>query len=195
MSSASVPPAVVRAAERAARRGFGLSCTPEVGALLAALAAAVEPGGRILELGTGAGVGLAWLVSGVGDRTDVRIESVELDPDLAADVAGDDWPAVVTLHTRDAVELLPGLGTFQLIFADAQGGKTDRLDLTLAALAPGGVLVVDDMRERPDDEMHVSLWPAISAVRERLVGDPALQVAELPDWASGVMLAVRRRGG
>lgn len=46
--------------ERAAKTDFELACEVEVGRLLAALSAAVPEGSRILEIGTGVGVGLAW---------------------------------------------------------------------------------------------------------------------------------------
>ena len=43
--------------------GFTMASEPKTGAFLAALAAS-KPGGRLLELGTGTGVGTAWLLSG-----------------------------------------------------------------------------------------------------------------------------------
>ncbi len=58
-------PAVVEAAQTASdAAGFTMSCDPDAGALLAVLAAAVPSGGSILELGTGAGGGVAWIVHG-----------------------------------------------------------------------------------------------------------------------------------
>jgi predicted O-methyltransferase YrrM len=53
--------------ERANELGFEQSCEADVGRLLAVLAAGVPGGGRILEIGTGAGVGTAWMVEGIGD--------------------------------------------------------------------------------------------------------------------------------
>ena len=58
----ALPEGVAAALGRAREAGFALSCEVGVGRLLATLAAGVRPGGRILELGTGAGVGLAWIV-------------------------------------------------------------------------------------------------------------------------------------
>ncbi len=76
-------PGSVRAAyERASSAGFELACEVEVGRLLAALAAAVPGGGRVLEIGTGVGVGLAWLVHGLGARRDVEVVTVELDDEV-----------------------------------------------------------------------------------------------------------------
>lgn len=75
-----------QASANARERGFARSCAREVGRYLAALAAAVPAGGRVLELGTGVGVGSGWLVHGLGARPDVEITTVELDP-TTADVA------------------------------------------------------------------------------------------------------------
>ena len=77
-----LPESVVAAHERAATTGFQLACEVQVGRLLAALAAAVAEGGRILEIGTGLGVGLAWLVYGLRERHDVEVATVELDDEV-----------------------------------------------------------------------------------------------------------------
>src|SRR5262245_12034152 len=48
-----------------AAHGFGMASEHRVGALLRVLAAS-RPAGRVLELGTGTGVGAAWLLEGMG---------------------------------------------------------------------------------------------------------------------------------
>jgi demethylmenaquinone methyltransferase/2-methoxy-6-polyprenyl-1,4-benzoquinol methylase len=175
---------LVRAAlDRAEAAGFTISSEPPAGALLAVLSAAVPSGGRILEIGTGAGVGLAWLVEGLGGRTDVEVRSVEHDQAVAAVTAGAGWPENVTLHEGDVLELLATLGTFDLIFADAEGGKWQGLDRTIAALAPGGHLLVDDMAA---DHRQTA------RVRETLLGHPDLTTVELP-CGTGLILATRNR--
>ena len=58
-----------------------------MGRLLSTLAAAVPPGGRILEIGTGVGVGLAWLAAGLEGREDVEVLTVESDERLAGECA------------------------------------------------------------------------------------------------------------
>ncbi len=45
----------------------------------------------------------------------------------------------------DGAEVVGRLGQFDLIFADAPGGKIFKLRRTVAALREGGVIVVDDM--------------------------------------------------
>lgn len=176
----------------ASHRGFHLSSDPGVGRLLSVLAAAVRPGGRILELGTGAGVGLAAIVAGLAGRTDVEVTTVETDENLWADVAALSWPPYVRCLHADGVGFLRGgTETFDLVFADAEAGKTVGFDLTLERLAPGGLLVLDDMIERPADPIQAAAWPRLADLRRRVLSDPALVAVDL-DWASGVIVAARR---
>lgn len=117
-------PALVSAAvSRSRSAGFLFSCEPAVGKLLAVLAAHVPDGGHVLELGTGAGVGTAWVVTGVLPRTDVTVTTVEKDPQRAALAARGDWPLFVDLRVGDALGVLGEGGTFDLIFADAQAAN------------------------------------------------------------------------
>jgi predicted O-methyltransferase YrrM len=177
---------------RAATLGFAMSCEPGVGQLVAVLAARVPPGGRVLEIGTGAGVGTAWLVDGLGGRTDVEVVTIELDEVVAASVDDGTWPPFVRFLVGDALEVMPTLGRFDVVFADAPAGKWVGLEHTIAALEPGGVLVVDDMApaEWVDDEHRRNT----TRVRGELLAHPDL-VAVALDWSSGVVLAARRRGG
>ncbi|GIJ24287.1 O-methyltransferase [Micromonospora lutea] len=185
----AMPVRAQRAFDRASELGFQGACEDPVGPLLATLAAAVPPDGRILELGTGTGVGTAWLVDGLGRRDDARLETVELDEVLAAAVRADDWPTHVTIHTGDAEALLPTLGWFDLIFADAVAGKWTGLHLTIDALAPGGLLVVDDMDlERYTDPEHRA---AVRRVERTLTDDPRLVTARI-SAGTGLMISTRR---
>lgn len=161
-----------------------------MGSLLAVLAAAVRRGGRILELGTGVGVGLAWLVDGLGERTDVSVVSVDLDPELQGLARQGDWPPYVRFELGDGAELVRSLGRFDLIFADAPGGKLHGLADTLAALEVGGLLLVDDMDL--DRHADADLRASLLEVRQQLLVAPDLRVVEL-GAASGIMLAVRSR--
>jgi demethylmenaquinone methyltransferase/2-methoxy-6-polyprenyl-1,4-benzoquinol methylase len=185
-----IPEIVARAYIRSEANGFRCSCEVDVGRLLATLAAAVPRDGRVLELGTGVGVGLAWLVHGLGKRSDVEVVTVELDSELHEITASDAWPPFVRFELGDGAELATQLGDFDLIFADAPGGKLTELHRTIGALRPGGVLLVDDMDlDRHDDP---ELRRALIRVRENLLSDPQLIACEL-NAASGMILATRRR--
>jgi len=186
-----VPFLVQEAVARARQAGFSLSCDPAVGQLLAVLAAHLPVGARVLELGTGTGVGTAWIASALLPRTDVSVITVEKDPAIAALAAQGDWPGFVELRCADALAVLGGAGKFDLIFADAPGGKTEGLDRTIAALAPHGMLIVDDMTAAPewDSDQH----PRQERVRRTLLTSPLLTCVELRH-GSGVILCTRGGG-
>lgn len=178
------------AEQRAESRGFTASCEQPVGELLATLAVRTPHRGRDLELGSGCGVGTAWLAYGLDDRRDVELVTVERDSELASQLAQDPPAAFVDVVAGDAEQKLPDLGVFDLIFADAEGGKWTGLDLTLDALAPLGVLLVDDMDlrryEAAEHRAHVE------QVRRTLVTHPGLVSVEL---ATGTGLILSVRGG
>ncbi|MDI3417268.1 O-methyltransferase [Streptomyces luteolus] len=147
-SSREIPSRVTTAEGIAADLGFGKSCIPEVGRLLRALAAS-KPDGLIAESGTGAGVGTAWLHSGLG--AGARLVTVERDEELArrasAVFAGDPRVEVLTGDWR----LLEQHAPFDVFFCDG-GGKRDDPQAVVDLLAPGGVLVMDDFTPSPE-------WP------------------------------------
>jgi len=76
----NLPPLVQSAVHLAERAGFEFSCRPEQGRLLAVLAAG-RTGGVVGETGTGAGVGLAWMISASSAET--TFVSIEHDADRA----------------------------------------------------------------------------------------------------------------
>jgi len=186
----SLPRAVLDAQARAAATSFIYSCEPDVGHLLATLAAAVPEDGRILELGTGCGVGLAWLIHGLGDREDVEVVTVELHPATQSMTSSDEWPRFVQFVLGDGAALVHELGKFDLVFADAPGGKLTNLEGTIGALQPGGILLVDDMDLSRQEDPNITA--ALATVRERLVGHPELVVAEL-EAGSGIILCTLPR--
>lgn len=185
-----LPATVAKAVLRASKYDFGYSCDEVTGRLLAVLAAAVPVGGSVLELGTGVGVGTSWLVHGLSGRDDAGVLTVEHDTRTAAIAAEGDWPGWVEIMTGEAEGVLPQIGAFDLVFADAEGGKWSGLELTLASLRDGGILVLDDMDpgryELPEHRA------AIEDVRRALAADRCFTVVDLP-VGSGIVLASRRR--
>jgi predicted O-methyltransferase YrrM len=185
-----VPPVVKAAYAREQELRFEQSSEPEVGRLLSVLAAAVPTHGRVLELGTGAGVGLAWIMHGLGERNDVEVVSVELDREQAAQVQAAGWPDWVSIIVGDAAELVGKLGSFDLIFPDTPGGKIYNLQATIDALRPGGMLLLDDMDLQSHE--HPERRARLQSVRGQLLGNPCLFCAELA-LSSGVIFAARQR--
>lgn len=187
---AGIPVAVAAARRRAKSVGFRQSCEDEVGRLLSTLAAAVRPNGSILEIGTGVGVGTAWIVAGLEGRDDVALLTVESDERLSEVTKEWPWPSFVRLLRADATEVT--LSTeYDLIFADAAPIKYGHISSAVAALRPGGILVVDDLHAGPrttDSERSEK-----GALRQYLLGLSGLRAVEL-DWSSGVIMVTKSRG-
>ncbi len=169
--------------------GFSMGSEPLTGTVLRALAAS-KPGGRLLELGTGTGIGTAWLLAGMDESS--RLESVDTDPaaqEIARRHLGDDRR--ITFHLKDAATFLeePHPHGFDLIFADAWPGKFPQRDLALSHLRLGGIYVIDDLLAQPD-------WPEghgerVTELIVDLESRPEFLTVKLA-WASGLMIAVRR---
>ena len=184
------PEAVLRALDRAAAIGFSLSSEPVAGRLLAALTASVPAGGRILEIGTGVGTGLAWIWHGLGSRCDLSVVSVEIDEQRFKQATLETWPSFFRLIHGSIFELYSSLGQFDLIFADSGAGKWDGRDSTLAAVKPGGVLLMDDMMP---PQWHFDKHEQLNAeVRTSLTTHPDFVCAELA-VATGILVATRKR--
>jgi len=151
-----LPPLVERAQDLAARLGFERSCSDEAGRLLHVLASQ-RGRTRVAEIGTGCGVGSAWILAGL--PPEVRFLTVELDAERAA-AAGDllrDDPNARVLH-GDWQEVLPPEAPFDLLFAD--GGRSKWHGELVGLLAPGGTLVLDDLTPGcgVDDDPVRELW-------------------------------------
>ena len=163
----SALPAILRDAEVLK---FKMASAPQTGSLLRTLAAS-KPGGRLLELGTGTGIGTAWLLDGM-DAT-ARLETV--DNDEAA-------VAVARTHlSRD-----PRV-TFHLARVPTSSALP-RVG-TLSLLAPGGVYVIDDLLPQaswPDG--HGERVPPLIAALERHADLYCTRLA----WSTGVVAAVKR---
>ncbi len=170
--------------------GFTMASEPKTGALLAALAAS-KPGGRLLELGTGTGIGTAWLLSGM-DR-DARLDTVDVDEQAAAiarrHLSSDPRLA---FHLVDGAAFLSRSpkAHYDLIYADAWPGKFSHLDDALSLLTLGGIYFIDDLLPQPNwSDGHA---PKVTALIETLESKTGFLTAKLT-WASGLMLVVRTR--
>jgi predicted O-methyltransferase YrrM len=184
---ADYPPAVADAKRRANELGFTMSCQDDVGRLLAVLAGAVPPGGRVLEIGTGAGVGTGWITAGLRDRTDVEVVSVEIDTRLNEAVRSWSWPAYVQILTADALEALESLGAFNLVFADAAPIKYGQIESVLKAVLPGSLLVIDDLE--PGAGQSETQLAEKNALRAGVMRHRHLHAVEL-ELSTGAMLAL-----
>ena len=186
-ATTEIPQLVRQAMDIAEHVRFEHSCTPEVGRLLRLLTAHLRDG-RIGEIGTGCGVSAAWIVSALVPGA--SFVTVELDAARAeaARALLDPYPNVRVLQ-GDWHGILDH-GPFDLLFADTPA-KHEEPEALLAALRPGGVLVLDDLTP----ETH---WPPAwrgqrDPVRDFWLNDPRLHATELLTTpTSAVILATRQ---
>lgn len=181
-----LPPLVTRALDLSRQQGFITATRNETGRLLAALAASRS--GTLAELGTGCGVGSAWLSSGM--PADARVVSAELDPALAERVQE-------LFREERGIEVISGdwstleqHAPFSLLFVDVRDVKRS-VDMVADLMEPRGVVVLDDFTP-------CQTWPPVyegrvDVMREQWLTDQrfiAVDVMVAPD--ASVVLATRR---
>lgn len=168
---------------------FGMASEERTGAFLRVLAGS-KPSGKMLELGTGTGVGTAWLLSGMdAASTLVSVDTNSQAQEVAREYLGADHR--LTLIEDDGAAFLRTQPpqTYDLVFADAMPGKYEALDDALAVVKPGGLYIIDDMIPQANwPEGHADKVPVLL---HRLAGDDRFVMCPMA-WASGVVVAVRR---
>ena len=176
------PPLVDRALALAAELGFERSSSAEAGRLLHLLAAQ-RGRERVGEIGTGTGVGTAWMAAALAPGVPLYTAEPEAAQARAVAALFADDPDVHVLH-GPWLDVLPAYAPFDLLFYDG-GGKRDpaeEAEEVVSLLAPGGTVLLDDLREhRANDPL-----------REWWLGHPRLVCAEVgvsPDEA--VLVCVR----
>jgi len=159
--------------------------SPEVGRFLHTVALARRPR-TIVEIGTSGGYSTIWL-SLAARIIGASVTTLELDPKKIAAAAAnlraaglDDVAAIV--EGDAAAYLRARREPVDFFFLDAE--KEDYLaylDLIVPLLAPGGVLVADNLLSHEDD---------LAAFRERALGDERLSGLVVP-IGRGELFAVR----
>ena len=184
-----IPNISIKAQEIADRGRWRLSSEPRTGALLRTLAAS-KPGGRILEVGGGVGVGSGWLLSGMD--ADARLTVVEIHVKIGGIcrslLAEDPRAEVITADATEWLEQYLG-PPFDLVFVDTTVTKFDRRDLVFAHLAKGALFVADDLL--PQDTWTTDHPARVERFRKEIMTEPGL-VPTMIDWASGIVVASYR---
>ena len=124
---------------------------------------------RVGELGSGCGVGAAWIVSALPPA--VPFVTVELDEERARATAGlfAEDENVRVLH-GDWHELMPPEAPFDLLFYDGGGKQHPEVDGedVVGLLAPGATVVMDDLTPgRSEHDPVREFWlhhPRIAAI-------------------------------
>jgi len=168
--------------------GFAMSSDVYIGTLLKTLVAS-KPSGNFLELGTGIGLSLAWMIKGMDEGS--HIVSVDNDLELVqianAFFHGEPRLELICADGGEWLESYKG-AAFDLIFADAWPGKYSHLDQTLSLLKIGGFYVIDDMQRQ-------SNWPAghekkANELVQILEKRKDITLTKM-DWSTGLIVAVK----
>jgi len=159
------------------------------GSLLRTLATS-KPGGRILELGTGTGLSLSWITSGMDEQA--LVTSLDNDPELIT-IASQLFKTDnrVQLICQDGFDWLKNYSgpSFDLIFADTWPGKFYLLKETLDFLNPGSFYLIDNLLPETD-------WPEghgekVNLLIKELEALKCLQIAKI-NWSTGLILAAKK---
>ena len=132
---------VVKAKQIARENDFNYSCLDEVGQLLAALTASIKQG-TIAEIGTGYGVGTAWMAANL--TSEASLISIDNDKSKISSVRTIFRQENVKLIHSDWQEIL-NYAPFQFIFADGGKAKEQHPEMLVEALAVGGMILIDDL--------------------------------------------------
>lgn len=183
-------PAIYPEIQRTSKEiGFTMPSDLHVCTLLKTLVAS-KPNSNILELGTGVGLSLSWMIDGM-DATS-QIISVDNDPkliELANSFFGSDNR--VQIICADGSEWIKSYNgkKFDLVFADAWPGKYSEIEEVLNLIDVGGFYIIDDM-------LPQSNWPEghqekvdilISYLEER----KDFNLTKL-NWSTGIIIASRK---
>lgn len=171
--------------------GFDMPADQLVGTLLRSLVAA-KPAGSYLELGTGLGLSLAWMVEGMDEySTILTLDNDDRYTDFVSRLFTSDKRVTVECTDGKAwLDAYRGPG-FDLIFADTWPGKYHHLDEALGLLNPGGIYLIDDMIQQDNwPEGHAEKASALLGNLRRREG----LCLSILDWSSGVVIAVKRPG-
>lgn len=169
--------------------GFTMPSDLYIGTFLKTLITS-KPNANILELGTGIGLSLAWMVEGMDTHS--KLISVDNDPkliEIANTFFGHDKRVEVVC--QDGSEWIKGYrgDKFDLIFADAWPGKYSEIEEVLDLLKVGGFYVIDDMTAQPN-------WPAghpenVVKLVDYLEKRDDLSLTKM-NWSTGVIIAAKK---
>lgn len=161
-----------------------------IGTLLKTLITS-RPKAHLLELGTGIGLSLSWMIDGM-DK-DSKLITVDNDPELISIVktyfGKDDRVEIICEDGTEWIKNYEGR-KFDLIFADAWPGKYSEIDEVLNLVKVGGFYVIDDMTAQPN-------WPKghednVARLVTYLEGRNDFNLTKM-NWSTGLIIAVRKQ--
>lgn len=186
MSNREIPELVQLSKALAKKHHFEHSCTDEVGRLLSVLVGQIKTG-KILEIGTGYGVGSSWILSSI--PRSIHFISVDHSKDQIELISQNIHHAQAEFVYGDWKEMIQS-GPFQFIFADAAAAKTIEAERLFDILDMGGMLLMDDFT--PEEHFPEEWKGKPDKVREFWLNHPHLTATEIyVTTKSSAILATR----
>ena len=157
------------------------------GRLLKMLTAMISPR-RILELGAFTGYSTLCIAEALDD--DAELHTVELDDELRDELlerfGSVDYGKRITVHTGDALEIVPTLGgEWDMVFIDANKRHyPEYLEMIVPLVRPGGYILADNtlwdgkVAETPSPTDAQSR--GIMQFNDMVAADPRLETAIIP---------------
>ena len=168
--------------------GFSMPSDLYIGSLLKTLIAS-KPKSDFLELGTGIGLSLSWMIDGMDE--DSFLTTIDNDPKLI-EIANNFFGGNkrVEIICADGAEWLKNYDgeKFDLIFADAWPGKYSEIEEVLNLVKPAGFYIIDDMDTQPN-------WPKghqenADQLVNYLENRKDFNLTKL-NWSTGIIIAVK----
>lgn len=186
LSPLSYPVKVQQCMELATQQHFTSSCLSEVGMVLQLLAS--NPQIRsVAELGTGCGVGTAWLSS----CSTAKIHTIDHNKTLYSEVSKL-FRDITTVHVHcgpwtDVLRYAP----FDLIFVDIAQAKIEQGEAVIDSLMAGDMVLLDDLTPK-------EFWPPewigrVDPVRQFWLTHPQLLSIELQTSKEHSLIVARKR--
>ena len=175
---------------KSAEIGFTMPSDLYIGALLKTLISS-KPAGCFLELGTGIGLSLSWMIDGMDENA--SLITIDNDPELIAITnqyfAKDKRVEIVCADGTEWIQNYKG-DRFDLVFADAWPGKYSEIDEVLDFIKIGGLYVIDDMTAQPNwPEGHENNVDRLVSYLEKREDFNLTKM----NWSTGLIIAVRTK--
>jgi len=186
----NIPTILPKIQRKSEEIGFTMPSDIYIGTFLKTLIAS-KPKGRFLELGTGIGLSLSWMIEGMDTAS--HLITVDNDAELI-EVAKAFFGADQRLEIlcQDGSEWIKSYigAKFDVVFADAWPGKYSEIDEILDLVQLGGFYIIDDMSAQPNwpDGHQDNVNELVSYLENRK--DFTLTKME---WSTGLIIAVRAK--
>ena len=182
------PPILPQIKAKCKEYGFTMASDNYTGSLLKTLVAS-KPKSLLLELGTGIGFSLSWMIEGMDKES--KLITLDNDPKLiefAKENFGKNKQVeIICIDGNDWLNAYKN-NKFDLVFADAWPGKYSNIEKALDLIKVGGLYIIDDMLPQPnwEDGHQENVDELIVYLDSR----KDFSITKLK-WSTGIIIATR----